>query len=109
VTLDTLNNTSFVPASCDEDLHAGALQLPQGTLVLLSEGGLVEGTVSSKGVLIDPIKVGILMRARSGERSCMPRRNGDANPQLRVSFQCVCVPNRSVVHGDRTREEQCLL
>ncbi|KAH9901638.1 mini-chromosome maintenance replisome factor-domain-containing protein [Cubamyces lactineus] len=43
LSLDTLNKRRFVPESQDEDLHAGLLQLPQGTVVLITEGGVREG------------------------------------------------------------------
>lgn len=50
LTIDYLNTHPFAPTSTDEDLHSGALQLPAGTHVLLSETGLREGTLREKGV-----------------------------------------------------------
>ncbi|TEB36041.1 hypothetical protein FA13DRAFT_1762243 [Coprinellus micaceus] len=50
ITLDTVNTTAFVPESKDEDLHSGWLQQPKGSLCVLSEVALDEGTVSEKGV-----------------------------------------------------------
>ena len=49
LTLDTVNTTAFVPESKDEDLHSGWLQQPKGSLCVLSEVALDEGTVSEKG------------------------------------------------------------
>jgi hypothetical protein len=49
-TLPALNGRAFAPASAAEDLRAGALQLPPGALVLLSEAGLAEGAVSAQGL-----------------------------------------------------------
>lgn len=49
VTLDAVNTTAFVPESKDEDLHSGWLQQPKGSLCVLSEVALDEGTVSEKG------------------------------------------------------------
>ena len=43
--------TRFEPESVDEDLHAGALQLPQGTVVLVTEQGIQEGKLLERGQL----------------------------------------------------------
>ncbi|KAJ3539106.1 hypothetical protein NMY22_g4880 [Coprinellus aureogranulatus] len=50
LTLDAVNTTAFVPESKDEDLHSGWLQQPKGSLCVLSEVALDEGTVSEKGI-----------------------------------------------------------
>ncbi|KAF9532404.1 putative alanine racemase-domain-containing protein [Crepidotus variabilis] len=50
LSLDTLNTTPFCPESKDEDLHSGWLQLPVGSIVILNEGAVTEGTVSNRGV-----------------------------------------------------------
>jgi hypothetical protein len=44
-----LNTTPFAPASAAEDLAAGALQLPAGAALLLSEAALAEGTLGARG------------------------------------------------------------
>ncbi|TBU28931.1 mini-chromosome maintenance replisome factor-domain-containing protein [Dichomitus squalens] len=51
LSLDSLNKSTFTPESKDEDLHAGVLQLPQGTVLLVSEGGVREGQLLERGVL----------------------------------------------------------
>ncbi|KAI0371789.1 hypothetical protein BV20DRAFT_965065 [Pilatotrama ljubarskyi] len=51
LSLDTLNKSQFVPESRDEDLHAGVLQLPQGTVLLVTEGGVREGQLLERGVM----------------------------------------------------------
>ncbi|KAI0362760.1 hypothetical protein OH77DRAFT_1585098 [Trametes cingulata] len=51
LSLDTLNKSRFVPESKDEDLHAGVLQLPQGTVLLVTEGGVREGQLREHGVM----------------------------------------------------------
>ncbi|PCH38721.1 hypothetical protein WOLCODRAFT_115930, partial [Wolfiporia cocos MD-104 SS10] len=51
LSLDVLNKEPFVPESKDEDLHAGALQLPQGTVLLVTEAGVKEGKLIDRGVL----------------------------------------------------------
>ncbi|KAI0822638.1 putative alanine racemase-domain-containing protein, partial [Trametes gibbosa] len=51
LSLDTLNKSQFVPESKDEDLHAGVLQLPQGTVLLVTEGGVREGQLLECGVM----------------------------------------------------------
>ncbi|KAF8078186.1 mini-chromosome maintenance replisome factor-domain-containing protein [Lyophyllum atratum] len=50
LSLDTLNDTSFAPESKNEDLHSGWLQLPSGSLCLVTEGGITEGKVSERGL-----------------------------------------------------------
>lgn len=49
LTLDFMNNRSFAPESKNEDLHSGMLQLPAGTVVLVTESGIQEGKVLEKG------------------------------------------------------------
>ncbi|KZT66826.1 hypothetical protein DAEQUDRAFT_694992 [Daedalea quercina L-15889] len=51
LSLSMLNKEPFVPESKDEDLHSGALQLPQGTVLLVTEGGIQEGKLVDRGVL----------------------------------------------------------
>ena len=46
-----LNKEPFAPESKDEDLHSGVLQLPQGTVLLVTEGGIQEGKLVDRGVL----------------------------------------------------------
>lgn len=51
LSLDYLNRHSFEPESKDEDLHAGTLQLPPRTVVLVSDHGMEEGRLDQKGSL----------------------------------------------------------
>ncbi|KAF9810959.1 hypothetical protein IEO21_06763 [Rhodonia placenta] len=51
LSLDVLNKDAFVPESKEEDLHAGVLQLPQGTVLLVTEGGVHEGKLDEQGIL----------------------------------------------------------
>lgn len=51
LSLELLNSKTFAPESREEDLHAGYLQLPAGTTVLLTESAVREGVVSEKGEL----------------------------------------------------------
>lgn len=51
LSLDVLNKTPFCPESHDEDLHGGWLQLPQGSVCVLTEGGVREGAINEKGLL----------------------------------------------------------
>ncbi|KAI0807083.1 mini-chromosome maintenance replisome factor-domain-containing protein [Fomes fomentarius] len=50
LSLESLNKSRYTPESKDEDLHAGVLQLPQGTVLLVSEGGVREGQLLERGV-----------------------------------------------------------
>lgn len=51
LSLPLLNKEPFSPESKDEDLHSGALQLPQGTVLLVTESGVQEGKLIDRGVL----------------------------------------------------------
>ena len=54
LTLDLLNERSFLPESKDEDLHAGILQVPADTTITMTEMGIVEGRLGEKGELECP-------------------------------------------------------
>lgn len=47
--LETLNNDRFTPESSGEDLSSGYLQVPAGSVMLLTETGVQEGNVVEKG------------------------------------------------------------
>ncbi|KAL4262935.1 Mini-chromosome maintenance complex-binding protein [Pleurotus pulmonarius] len=51
LSLSTINTTLFFPESKDEDLHSGWLQVPPGSVVVISEGGIREGGVNEKGIM----------------------------------------------------------
>lgn len=51
LSLDNLNKAKYTPESKNEDLHAGVLQLPQGSVLLVSEGGVREGQLLEQGEL----------------------------------------------------------
>jgi len=52
LTLDILNHTSFHPhhKKEDQDLHSGWLQVPKGSLYLVTEAGITEGPVKPIGL-----------------------------------------------------------
>ncbi|TRM59431.1 hypothetical protein BD626DRAFT_462490 [Schizophyllum amplum] len=50
LSLETINTTQFAPESRDEDLVSGWLQLPKGSVCLITEGGLSEGGVTERGL-----------------------------------------------------------
>ncbi|KLO11990.1 hypothetical protein SCHPADRAFT_830184 [Schizopora paradoxa] len=50
LSLERLNSQKFIPESVDEDLHAGFLQLPKGSVLLLSDNEVEEGQLSDKGM-----------------------------------------------------------
>jgi len=50
LSLDALNNDRFVPESNGEDLSSGYLQVPAGSVMLLTETGIQEGNIVEKGV-----------------------------------------------------------
>jgi len=52
LSLEALNNDRFIPESNGEDLSSGYLQVPDGSVMLLTETGIREGNVVEKGVLV---------------------------------------------------------
>lgn len=52
LSLHTLNTTAFSPESRNEDLHSGWLQLPSGSICVVSEGGVTEGGVFERGLYL---------------------------------------------------------
>ncbi|KAJ7470418.1 putative alanine racemase-domain-containing protein [Mycena latifolia] len=51
LSLEVLNSSSFYPESKNEDLHSGRLQLPRGSVCIVTEGGVTEGGVFDRGVM----------------------------------------------------------
>ncbi|KAJ7702444.1 putative alanine racemase-domain-containing protein [Mycena rosella] len=51
LSLDVLNNSSFAPESKNEDLHSGRLQIPRGSVCVVTEGGVTEGGVFDRGIM----------------------------------------------------------
>jgi len=49
LSLSLLNGKPFFPISKEEDLHAGRLQLPTGTTVVITDNAMTEGRVSETG------------------------------------------------------------
>lgn len=52
LSLEALNNDRFIPESNGEDLSSGYLQVPAGSVMLLTETGVREGNIVEKGVLV---------------------------------------------------------
>lgn len=50
LSLEALNNERFIPESNGEDLFSGYLQVPAGSVMLLTETGIQEGNIVEKGV-----------------------------------------------------------
>lgn len=50
LSLAVLNTTPFAPESKDENLFSGWLQLPKGSVCVVTEGGVTEGVVSEHGL-----------------------------------------------------------
>ena len=49
LSLGMLNSEHFAPESKNEDLHAGLLQLPQKTVLLVTEAGVSTGKLDERG------------------------------------------------------------
>ena len=101
LSLDTLNKRRFVPESQDEDLHAGLLQLPQGTVVLITEGGVREGQLLERGTFADTLVscTSTNALARRDECPCSPRHHGRPNPCLRFPLQPIHLPYGYQLHS----------
>ncbi len=54
LSLNRLNTHKFIPESVNEDLHAGFLQLPKGTVLILSDHEVEDGHLSDKGLRASP-------------------------------------------------------
>ena len=52
LSLNLLNDASFCPESKDEDLHSGWLQHPKGSIIICTEGGVSEGSIVQKGIVM---------------------------------------------------------
>lgn len=57
LSLAVLNATPFTPESKDENLFSGWLQLPKGSVCVVTEGGVTEGVVSERGPFEGPYLV----------------------------------------------------
>ncbi|KIY43699.1 hypothetical protein FISHEDRAFT_53642 [Fistulina hepatica ATCC 64428] len=51
LSIHTINNTSFYPESSGDDLQSGWLQLPKGSLCVMTESGVTEGSLFEKGLM----------------------------------------------------------
>ena len=49
LTLDILNTVNFEPVSKDEEMQSGVLQLPEHSLIIMSENTISEGKLEEKG------------------------------------------------------------
>ncbi len=114
LSLDSLNKSSFTPESKDEDLHAGVLQLPQGTVLLVSEGGVREGQLLERGtlhMLQSPSAFFHLVRIRH-RRDEHPRTaggHGHPDARLRLPLQPVLVPDRHCLRRPRRGPQKRVL
>lgn len=52
LTIDVLNKKSFSPKSVNESLQAGLLQLVEGTLLIIDETVLTEGSLGDTGMYL---------------------------------------------------------
>ncbi|KAJ2916057.1 hypothetical protein MD484_g4390, partial [Candolleomyces efflorescens] len=66
LSLGVLNSTPFIPESKDEDLHSGWLQLPKGSLCVVSEIALEEGQILEKGASVARICIDQPLRLPQG-------------------------------------------
>jgi hypothetical protein len=53
LSLAILNTTAFAPESKDENLFSGWLQLPKGSVCVITEDMVTEGVVSERGSFVD--------------------------------------------------------
>lgn len=57
LSLETINTTSFAPELKQEDLHGGWLQLPQGSICVITESKLTEGGINERGICFNASKL----------------------------------------------------
>ena len=104
LSLPMLNTGLFAPESRDESLHAGLLQLPAGTTVLLSESGVQEGKISEAGSyspspLPFPHNLSGMRNIRGEKYPGTPECTYNADCRLSLPLCCALpVPYRSLLH-----------
>lgn len=86
LSLETLNNDRFVPESNGEDLSSGYLQVPAGSVMLLTETGVQEGNVIEKGMLASVLTSSTQPLVTSGMRSLRDIQDVMSNQNLRYAF-----------------------
>lgn len=107
LSLDLLNRDPFAPESKEEDLHAGVLQLPQGTVLLVTEGGVSEGKLVERGqcahilypfqALVSAPKLYAIVDPQSRryfERTGSAGSHVGADTRVRVPVFTVLIPDR---------------
>ncbi|KAJ3553347.1 hypothetical protein NM688_g3664 [Phlebia brevispora] len=63
LSLELFNKVPFAPESKDEDLHSGVLQLPKGSVLLVTEGGIREGKLVERGLT----NIGVLQEVMTSQ------------------------------------------
>jgi len=99
LSLKTLNDTSFAPESKDEDLHSGWLQIPQGSLCVVTETDIEEGQVNQKGDARFLLAYGFsdfVISFRLDEPSFPSRNDDKSDTTICLSVQRVLVSDRRI-------------
>jgi len=86
LSLESLNNDRFIPESDGEDLSSGYLQIPNGSVMLLTETGIQEGNVVEKGILTLILTSSTQPLVASGMRSLRDVQDVISNQNLRYAF-----------------------
>ena len=86
LSLETLNNGRFVPESNGEDLSSGYLQVPDGSVMLLTEAGIQEGNIVEKGLLALILTPPTELLVVSGMHSLKDVQDVMSNQNLRYAF-----------------------
>ena len=86
LSLEALNNDRFVPESNGENLSSGYLQVPAGSVVLLTETGIKEGNITEKGMSVQILAFFHSTTRISGVRNLRDVQDVMSNQNLRCAF-----------------------
>lgn len=86
LSLEALNNDRFVPESNGEDLSSGYLQVPAGSVVLLTEIGIKEGNIIDKGMSVQILAFFYPTARISGVRNLRDVQDVMSNQSLRCVY-----------------------
>ena len=88
LTIELLNSTRFMPKSENESLHAGLLQLTDGTMLILDETAMTEGSLGDLGS--EAIYIGNLLLSAVHNR-CAKRSGHPGSHHAPVADICLPV------------------
>lgn len=111
LTLDILNTVNFEPESKDEEMQSGVLQLPEHSLIIMSENTISEGKLEEKGnvhlLTVDlHMSESSLYTQRCSEYPGTTESNSITAPLLQFSIQSVHVTDGHPCRCSRAGKEK---